>query len=129
MFNPLEESKYIEKFGLYDAAELQTLCNLVQLGVKPVATLNILNELVEETIEYIHLTYKLNTTIIKDPMLNCDTSVYFYKYPYYDEIIKTIYENNKFGFSNFYHWVMGKLFGYDDISILEFIQNDKRKEE
>lgn len=96
------------------AAELNIYCYLVERG-KPAAMLPVQTRYVDEA-----------TRIIKNNGLNSYvthlteewSTVWVYKYPYLLDVIKMTPQAPK---TTFDHWVLGKLFGYSEEAIQDFI--------
>ncbi len=91
--------------------KIQVYCYMVQRG-KPAAMLPIQEKLLGKAI----------TLVVKDHSLNyhigqlCKGWITFwiYKQPHILEVIKTVPDKPE---TIFDHWVLGKLFGYDEVAI------------
>jgi len=96
--------------------ELMTYCYLVERG-KPAASIAVHKRDLEQA-ERIVSQEGLNyyTEYLADEWV----TFWVYQHPHILKVIKTIPQAPK---SEYDHWVLGKLFGYDDSSIAQFLSN------
>ena len=97
-------------------AMISTYCYMVQRG-KPAALVAIQERYIDEVKILVEHEYQLKTEFEK----NGDGwySLYIYKYDHILDVIKNLPNSPQ---NVFEHWVLGKLFGYDEQSIAEFIK-------
>lgn len=102
--------------------EIQSYCYLVKAGCKPMAVVSVKSIYLEMVKHSIKNDYNLNVYIedVED-YLEWKT-VYIYKYNYLLDIIKQLPAKPQ---SPYDHWVIGKLCGYSDYEIGEYIRNSK----
>lgn len=96
--------------------DLFTYCYLVQRG-KPAASIAVHKrdlKLAEMIVSKEGLNYYIE--ILADEWV----TFWVYQHPHILNVIKTIPQVPK---SEYEHWVLGKLFGYDDSSIADFLSN------
>lgn len=102
-----------------DVIKMQIImyCEAIQKGTKPVAMLSIQSSYVDKAKEYIESEGM--KIYIKDVVGDGNWKVIFiYKYEYLLDVIKATPEYPN---SIFEHWVLGKLFGYSDGAIKDFL--------
>jgi len=95
--------------------ELTAYCMMVQRG-KPAANLPIHERYVVEATRIIAESYELRCH--KEYLSDGWVSLWIYKYPHILDVIKALPQTPQ---TSFEHWVLGKLFGYDENSISEFL--------
>lgn len=88
---------------------------MVQRG-KPAAIISIQKKYLEEAVNLINEEYKLETyhEILADDWI----TLWMYKNKYLLEIIKKVPQKPE---SVFEHWILGKLFGYSEEAIQDFL--------
>ncbi|MFZ7119488.1 MAG: hypothetical protein ACOWWH_00875 [Eubacteriaceae bacterium] len=101
--------------------EIDLFCYMVERG-KPTALITIKDQYINDAIDYVKLNYKLETYV-------CDLAdgwkqLWIYKRDYFIEIINCLPEMPK---TIYDHWVLGKVFGYSDEAIEEFLHDVKIK--
>ena len=98
-----------------DKGEIRTYCYMVQTG-KPAALIPFQERHVDAAVVFVTVELGLSTYIEK--LAEGWVSFWIYKYPHILEVIKTTPQAPK---TTFDHWVLGKLFGYEEVVIQEFI--------
>lgn len=98
----------------YLKAQIDAYCYMVKRG-KPAAMLAIQNRHTEEIEEKVK-NNQLNVYI--EDLSNGWKTIWIYKEDYLIEIIKRMPEQPKDAYD---HWVLGKIFGYSDDAIKNFI--------
>lgn len=97
--------------------QIITYCEAIKTGTKPVAMLSIQSRYVEEVklyIEYEGLKIHIRSSEGDENW----KVVFIYKYDYLLDVIKSAPEYPN---SIFEHWMLGKLFGYSDEAIKDFL--------
>ncbi|MNW52994.1 hypothetical protein D3C74_305350 [compost metagenome] len=106
-------------------SEIRTHCYMIERGCKPASCMPIQNRYVGMTID-ICRSYNVKNYLEK--LTDGWMTVWFYKYEHMLDIIRNVPDKPETAYD---HWVLGKLFGYDEESIGEFIlkqqQGDKLK--
>lgn len=109
----------------YLLGSVSSYCYMVLNG-KPVASVAIEEKCKDEAISIIKDIYNLNYIISKDKNDKDSLTVWIYKHPHLKEIIEIIiyifYKRKEYPITNFDHWILGKLYGYDEDSIAEFLK-------
>jgi hypothetical protein len=95
--------------------EIETYCYMIQRG-KPASVSAVQNRYIDEAKELVETKYNLKVYI--ECLAEGWSNVWVYKQDYMLEIIKALPEQPN---TIYDHWVLGKLFGYSDESIAEFI--------
>lgn len=94
---------------------IDTYCYMVKNG-KPAALVSVQVRYEQEVIKYIK-TYDLKT--LSENLSEGWKTIWIYKYPHILEVIKALpHGEPKIVYD---HWVLGKLFGYSEDSIQEFL--------
>ena len=96
--------------------EIEAYCYLVQRG-KPAALVAIQERHVERALALITQAFGLNA--FTEPLAEGWVSLWIYKYPHILDVIKTVPQAPKTVAD---HWILGKLFGYEEAAIQEFLQ-------
>ena len=97
--------------------QIYTYCELVIRG-KPAAIISIQDRYAKETIDIV----KSNKLYYLIEELSAGwKTLWIYKYKYMEEIIKKMPEKPK---TIYDHWVLGKIFGYSDEAIKEFLETE-----
>ncbi len=99
----------------YLQGQIESYCYMVKNG-KPAAMISIQERYVEDAIKKIKSLSNLKT-IIEDNSKGWKV-LWIYKYPHIEKIIKSSQQAPK---TVFEHWVLGKLFGYSEEAIANFI--------
>ena len=99
-----------------DKGEIRTYCYMVQRG-KPAALIPLQERHVDAAVALVTVEPALNTYVEK--LSEGWVQLWIYKYPHILEVIKATPQAPK---TTFDHWVFGKLFGYEEASIQEFIK-------
>ncbi|GAB6100414.1 hypothetical protein JCM16358_22930 [Halanaerocella petrolearia] len=94
--------------------QAEAYCYMVNRG-KPAATLAVQDRYLDEIKEFIE---QENLLTYNEELYEGWQTLWIYKYPHILEVIKTLQQTPD---SKFDHWILGKLFGYDEHSIHEFI--------
>lgn len=106
----------------YLQGEIDTCCYMVKTG-KPAAMIPVQKRFLDSAIERVasvHCGLEIRTEELADGWV----TLWIYKYPHILEIIKSLPQAPQTPFD---HWVLGKLFGYSEDSIAEYLANlDKR---
>lgn len=100
--------------------ELSVYCSLIKTG-KPASCLAIQTRYVDKAIEIIK-QYNLNS--YKEELSDGWITLWIYKYDYTLEVIKMLPKVPKTVYD---HWVLGKLFGYNEESIQEYLSSNFSK--
>ena len=98
-----------------DKGEIRTYCYMVQTG-KPAALIPFQERHVDAAVVFVTVELGLSTYIEK--LAEGWVSFWIYKYPHILEVIKSTPQAPKTAFD---HWVLGKLFGYEEAAIQEFL--------
>lgn len=101
----------------FEKGQLSEICYMIKRG-RPASTIRIQEKFVESAIEYV------TNEGLKTYTEHLDEGwkvLWIYKELYTPEIILAIREIDIEQDTAFYHWCLGKLFGYDDKSIRAFI--------
>lgn len=102
----------------YLRSQIDNYCYMVQRG-KPAALIAIQERYLKEAMDIVKQQYGLK--IYKEKLTNDDwLSLWIYKNDYIPEIIKKVPRKPE---SIFDHWVLGKLFGYSEEAIQDFLFN------
>ncbi|MCG8401384.1 MAG: hypothetical protein MJA84_07275 [Firmicutes bacterium] len=94
-------------------------CQMVKTG-KPVASMALQERYVESAIALITKEYELKACV--ESLAEGWVTLYIYKYSHIPEVIKSIPQAPKTVFD---HWLLGKLFGYEEVAIQEFLVTKK----
>lgn len=97
--------------------ELRAYCFLVKRG-KPAASIPLQERDVSEACKLVDQEEKLHHYI--ERLADDWVTFWVFRYPHILEVIKNIPQTPKTAFD---HWVLGKLFGYEEGAIQEFIQD------
>jgi len=97
--------------------QLVAYCMMVKNG-KPAALLSIKSSHVDSALELIK-NYELHAYVEK--LTDDRKSIWIYKFPHILEVIKS---TGQAPITNVDHWILGKLFGYDEQSINDFLEKD-----
>lgn len=100
--------------------QLTSYCYMVKRG-KPAAVLPIQDRYLDRAQK---LAEKEDLNTYTEELYEGWKALWLYKYPHILEVIKRTQQNPK---SKLDHWVSGKLFGYDEHSIHEFIKKGEVK--
>ncbi|GMA52052.1 hypothetical protein GCM10025857_34090 [Alicyclobacillus contaminans] len=95
-------------------AVLANYCYMVQRG-KPAASMALQERYIEEASDFVD-GYKLNAHV--ETLSEGWVTFWVYKYEHILEVIKSMPQAPKTAFD---HWVLGKLFGYEEAAIAEFL--------
>jgi len=99
----------------YLQGKIESYCYMVKKG-KPAAMISIQNRYVKEAIKKVKSLSNLKT-IIEDTSKGWKV-LWIYKYSHIEKVIKSSRQVPK---TTFDHWVLGKLFGYSEEAIADFI--------
>ncbi|MCL6458871.1 MAG: hypothetical protein K6T85_12765 [Gorillibacterium sp.] len=94
--------------------ELVVYCDLVKKG-KPAACIPLQTRHVEEALVMVGKELLTHVEHLSDGWV----TFWIYKYPHILEAIKNTPQTPKTAYD---HWVLGKLFGYEEVAIQEFIE-------
>lgn len=95
--------------------EIDAYAFMVQQG-KPAAAIPIKTDYLAAAVKYISKTHGSSTYY--EELSEGWVTLWIYEYPHILEIIKIVRHSPQ---STFDHWVLGKLFGYDEAAIAKFI--------
>lgn len=95
--------------------QLNTYCQFVKCG-KPTAMMALQDRYTDNAIDIVKGKYDLSIHI--EYLSEGWITLWIYKYDYMLEVIKKLPEKPK---TIYDHWVLGKVFGYSDESIKEFL--------
>jgi hypothetical protein len=96
--------------------EIETYCYMVQRG-KPAAMVPVQERYLEEVVALVKRLPSLKVYI--ERLDKGWATLWIYKYPHILEVIKSVPQVPNTVFD---HWALGKLFGYEEAAILEFIE-------
>lgn len=99
--------------------ELRIYCMLVKRG-KPAACIPLQIRHIDEAIEIVSSEGKLN--IYTEDLYEGWVTFWVYSHPHILDVIKNVPQAPK---SAYDHWIFGKLFGYEEAAIHEFIQTKR----
>lgn len=99
--------------------EIEAYCYMVERG-KPAAMLAIQDKHIKKIKEYICSQYK-QIKVFECRLSEGWRTLWIYKHDYMIDVIKSLPEKPKTVFD---HWVLGKVFGYSDEAIAEFIREN-----
>lgn len=108
-------------------SEVENECYLIDKGVRSCALLSISgfyqNQIdIISKMEEIVLNHKLHSYTFKQRFLDCDLEVYtFWIYKYHHQLALIKYLENKSNKDLCSEWITGKLLGYSDESIEEYL--------
>jgi hypothetical protein len=102
-----------------DSGELDAYCYMVQRG-KPAALVPVKGRYLEEALAVITARYGLKS--YAEELANGWCMLWIYKYPHILEVIKATPQAPKTVFD---HWVLGKLFGYEEAAIEDFLKTKR----
>jgi len=100
--------------------QIEAYCYMVEKG-KPAAILPVQSRYLKEATELVD-TYGLNS-YAEDSSENW-YELWVYKYPHTLEIIKSLQQVSS---DILKHWILGKLFGYSEEAIREFLTSERAK--
>lgn len=111
--------------NINDAIKMQIYiyCQAVQTGNKPVANMLLQTRYIDKAKKII-LKHGLNLYVENIKENENWKSIFIYKHKYLIDIIKNIPDNPT---TIYEHWILGKLFGYSDEAIGEFINTNSCK--
>jgi len=98
-----------------DIGEIQAYCYMVQRG-KPAAMVPIQKRHLKKAVTFIVKEFDLKYHI--DLLCEGWATLWIYKQPHIREVIKTVSDKPETVFD---HWVLGKLFGYEEAAIGDFL--------
>ena len=96
--------------------EIDAYAYMVQQG-KPAAAIPVKIDYLTEVVEYISKIHGSST--YHEELSEGWVTLWIYKYPHILEVIKSFKHSPQ---STFDHWVLGKLFGYDEAAIAAFLK-------
>lgn len=96
--------------------EIDAYCYMVQRG-KPAAMLSIQEKYLDEVITLVTELYKLKVHVEK--LAEGWAILWIYRYSHILEVIKSLPQVPDTVFD---HWLLGKLFGYEEVAIQEFLE-------
>mgnify|MGYP000939221652 CR=1 FL=1 len=99
----------------YMRGNIDALCYMVQRG-KPAAVVPLQTRYVDTAVKAIHTNYQLKTHI----EISCEGWVELWIFRY-DHILDVIRSLPQVPSNDYEHWLLGKLFGYSEEAIAEFI--------
>ncbi|MEW5898663.1 MAG: hypothetical protein AB1652_05760 [Bacillota bacterium] len=99
----------------YKMGEISTCAYLVVRG-KPLALVDVPKKWLDEAINIATNRYGLKVHI--EDFDEGTAFLFMYKYPHILEVIKAVYKKPETVFA---HWVWGKLFGYEEAAIADYI--------
>ncbi|HVJ49449.1 hypothetical protein [Desulfitobacterium sp.] len=98
--------------------ELNTYCYMVNTGCKPVAMMSLQNRYIDNAKQIVENRNNLKS--YSEFLYEGWSTIYIYKHDYLLEVLKsspnepeTVYD----------HWILGKMFGYSDEEIGQFIKS------
>ncbi|WP_281868300.1 hypothetical protein [Brevibacillus parabrevis] len=94
--------------------EITAYCFMVQRG-KPAAMMPIQERFREGVINFVT---NQELQVYTEPLAEGWVALWIYKYPHILDVIKNIPQTPS---SVFDHWILGKLFGYEESAIQEFV--------
>lgn len=97
--------------------QIDAYCYMVQRG-KPASTIPVQERYLETVSRTVTETHGLN--IYVEPLSEGWVNVWIYKYPHILQVIQALQQAPKTVFD---HWVLGKLFGYSEEAIHEFLRS------
>lgn len=100
-------------------SKFTTYVEQVKNGAKPVALMSLQARYIDEAEQFVKERTNLNVYIENIDGYDEWKNVYIYKHDFMLEIIKKMPEKPN---SIYDHWVLGKLFGYSDEAIKEFVE-------
>lgn len=95
-------------------SEIRTYCYLVERG-KPTALVTIQDRFINSALSVVE---KENLYAYIEYLSEGWSTFWIYKYEYMFEVIKSLPEEPK---TVYEHWILGKVFGYSDEAIREFV--------
>jgi len=101
----------------FTLGQIDIYCNMVLAGVKPAACFPIQSRHKEESLKQIEV-YGLK--IYCNTLADGWETIWIYKY---DHILEVIKASPDFPKNTFDHWLLGKLFGYSEEAISQFLGN------
>jgi len=112
----------IKKINRYALGQIDKYCEAVYTGSKPCALFTIQKRYVKEVIEFINnFRFKKKKLLIyKEKARFGWVTIYIYLRPFLLEVIKNSPEHPE---TVYEHWVLGKLFGYSDEAIEEYLKH------
>ena len=96
-------------------AEIDAYCYMVQRG-KPAAMVSIQERHLKEAVALVTDLYQLK--VYTENLVEGWTTLWIYRYPHILEVIKSVPQVPDTVFD---HWLLGKLFGYEEVAIQEFL--------
>lgn len=111
------------KIDKFLQGQINTYCESVSKSCKPVVMFPIQDRCVKEVVEIINKYYDKSLLFHMDFLYKDWTTVWIYKKPFMREIINNLPEQPK---TIFDHWVLGKVFGFSDEAIEEYLNSPKR---
>ena len=97
--------------------QVSAYCEMVQRG-KPSAILPIQNRYVDELQRYIKSEYRLH--VYTETLTEEWTTIWIYKDSHMLEVIQSLPQKTETVFD---HWVLGKMFGYSDEAIRQYLES------
>lgn len=94
--------------------QINTHCEFVKTG-KPASSIAVQERYIDDVCVLVD-SFNLNRYI--ESLSDGWKTVWIYRYPHILEVIK---ESPQVPKSKYDHWVLGKLFGYDEVSIQDFL--------
>ncbi len=97
--------------------QVSVYCDMIQRG-KPSAILPIQNRYADELQRYIESEYGLH--VYTEKLTEEWTTIWIYKDSHMLEVIQSLPHEPE---TIFYHWVLGKIFGYSDKAIRQYLED------
>ena len=110
IYKKLKKGDWMEIKG-----EIIAYCYMVDRG-KPAACIALQERFIEDNLNFIK-SNKLKSYI--EPLSEGWVTLWIYKYSHILDVIKSL---PQYPTSTFNHWVLGKLFGYDENSISNYLR-------
>lgn len=112
--------KYIKREYLmneYMRGYIDALCYMVQRG-KPAAVVSLQTRYVDTAVKVIHTSYQLKTHI----EISCEgwVNLWMFRHNHILDVIRALPQVPS---NDYEHWLLGKLFGYSEEAIAEFIRS------
>lgn len=101
----------------HSLGELEAYCYMVKRGGKPAASLALQDRYLEAANQIVE---ENGLSIYVEDLAPGWVTVWVYKYPHVLEVIKAVPQAPTTVFD---HWVLGKLFGYSEESIRDFVES------
>ncbi len=98
-------------------AEIDTYCFLVRTRCKPAAALAVQQRFIASAIQHVAF-FDTGLQVYTEELADGWVTLWIYKFSHILEVIKSLPQAPE---TSFDHWVLGKLFGYSEDSIAEYL--------